>query len=114
MLNYVVVPASVLVELRGKAMALQVFCCLTVHRNTRTNRTHFMSKAMIADFTGISKRHIYNILPLLEAKDIIEVVAERRGEYMWFIPSLASAESSEEDLRARTAEMLQQMGVANE
>ena len=110
MLNYVIIPSPVLVTLRGKSKALQAFCCLSANRNTRTNRTHFMSKPAIADMAGISRRHIYNVIDALEALGIIEVVAERRGEYMWYLPCLESVETSEADLAKKTAEITQQMG----
>lgn len=115
MLNYVLVPTSVLASLRGYSRAFHVFFCLAAHRNTRTNRTHFMSKPRVADLSGISRRHIYHVLAVLESKGLIEAVAERRGEYMWFLPSLVNAgEASDAELDEKIADMMRQMeGLSN-
>ena len=95
MLNYVPIPTPTLVQLRAHSMELHALSMLCAFRNTTTNNSHFMSKPKIADMTGISCRHIYRVLNNLEKLGIIELAAERRGEYMYYLKCLELLKETE-------------------
>ena len=111
MLDYVVVPSWVYASASEQPAALRVLLCLMFNRNTRTNRTHFMTKREIADRSNISRQYAYKVLEWLECKGLIEAIAVRRGEYMYYLACLENVEEAE-----ATDELTyeQQMAVAME
>ena len=93
MLKFVPIPTEVFQRLRGKSKAYHTLSIMSAIRNVRTNETRFVSKPVLADLTGISTRHIYRILDELEAMELIDRIAERRGEYMWKLSFLTASRS---------------------
>ena len=123
MLKFVMFPTETLQMLRGKSKALHVLHVMAAIRNVRTNETRFISKPVLADLCGISTRHTYRIIAKLEAMGLIELAAERRGEYMWHLPfcdqktvEKAGIDTSnvkqfrtDEEIQADTERMLKEM-----
>ena len=99
MLDYITIPKSVFIEVRT-SKALHVLCALAFNRNVNTNRSHFMTKPVIANLAGISRRYVKAVLVLLEDKELITEVAERRGEYMYHLPCMENAETETVDLES--------------
>ena len=101
MLNYVSVPADAIMALRGKRSALAVLLALLLHRNVRTKRTQFMAVSKIATLSGIGRSSAYRSIQTLIDMGLIEHVAERRGEHMYYLlildaPVEASTDETEE------------------
>ena len=102
-LPHIYIPTSLLVLLKGRNSDLVVLLTLTAHQNTKTKRTQFMSKPEIAKISGISRRHTYSSIDRLVEDNLIEPIAERRGEYMYHLsfydllkPESMSSESEKE------------------
>lgn len=124
MLKFVPIPTEVFQRLRGKSKAYHTLSIMSAIRNVRTNETRFVSKPVLADLTGISTRHIYRILDELEAMELIDRIAERRGEYMWKLSFLTETDQksnatpsnvkqfmTDEELQADTERMLKEMNA---
>ena len=99
MLDYITIPKSAFIEVRN-SKAFQVLCALAFNRNISNNRSHFMTKPVIANLAGISRRHVYAALELLEEKELIIEISERRGEYMYYLPSMEGVETEIVDLES--------------
>ena len=99
MLDYIVIPKSVFLEARD-SKAFQVLCTLAFNRNINTNRSRFMSKPVIANLAGISRRYVSAVLALLEEKKLITEISERRGEYMYSVSCLEGVVTEIEDLES--------------
>ena len=97
MLKYVQITDEVMSMLIGKPYDLCVLMCLAFHRNTSTNRSHFMTKPQIAKLSGVSRPQVYLSIDALIELGLIELVAERRGEYMYYLPSLNPEQSQQTD-----------------
>ena len=107
MLDFIQIPTPCITSLAGLSMELHALCVLSACRNTSTNRSHLMSKTQIADLAGISRRHIYRVLNNLEEMNLIELVAERRGEYMYYLKCLEwlKAEKTNDAIENEIAEL---------
>lgn len=97
MLNYFCCPAHVVKLLRGKPYPLSVLINLILHRSVETNNTYFISIPSLAKIVGISQRETYNSIKTLKDLNLIEEVANRRGERMFHLPFLAITESTVEN-----------------
>lgn len=94
MLNYVVVPSWVYAKMSDRPLASNVLMCLMFNRNTRTNRTNFMPKSQIACESGVSRSSVCRLLAWLECSGLIETIAVRRGEYMYYISCLGDLDET--------------------
>ena len=114
MLKYCALPTSVMGVLSGKSYALHVLCLLCSKQTTHTKRTHFIAKSWISEFTGISLKQVYRSITMLEELGLIELVAIRRGEYMWYLKCLELLESSEKSDDELAVELAALMDEVNQ
>ena len=64
-----------------------------------------MTKAEIAKISGITRQWVYDILDWLESIELIEFVAKRRGEYMYYLRCLEEVESKN-SVKSANSELL--------
>ena len=107
MLEYVKLPTFLILALRKHPYATHILFVLGACRNLKTNRTHFMSIAAIANLTGISKRHTYRVLEKLEALNLLKLIATRRGEYMYQLNCFENVEGSQTQQEAELHRLLE-------
>lgn len=97
MLNYFYCPSYIVTMLKGKPHTLVVLINLILHRSIETNNTYFISIPSFAKLSGISRRETYNAIDKLKDLNLIEEVANRRGERMFHLPFLATDNNTAEN-----------------
>ena len=111
MLRYSYVPSSVFLALRGDGCSRLVLDVLIFRRNTSTHRSPFMTIAVIADWAGVSVSQTYRCIDKLVDLGLVEHVAERRGEHMYYVGCVdqkQDAAVSEEDAQRELAQLVKQ------
>lgn len=93
MLTYAPFPSSIFKQLHGDSLSKDILLTLILHRNTETNRTRFMSTPEISVISGVSRTSTYRSIDKLKNMCIIEEVAIRRNERMYYLPFLGGADT---------------------
>ena len=88
MLPYILLPTWLQQRLHGRPYDLSVFSAIAAHRNIDNNTSYKLTIKYISEFSGVSRRQVYNSVKFLCDSCLMSVEKKENGSYTFNLECL--------------------------